>query len=144
MSDRPVEAPQTFELSGHELRYSPPDLLDLSIRGPFTPADSARFLEVVFDTGSQKGPFFLRCDVRGMTEVPSQSRALLSRIERPYPYLGIAFVGASFPMRVIIDTILRAGNLLVPTYFGFPFAFHADWDAAGAWIARVRGERSPV
>jgi len=142
MIDRPTEMSQKIELGAHRLRWSPPDLLDLVIRGVFGPKEAAEFLRVVFETGDKYGKFFLRCDVRAMTEVPPQSRALLSRLDRPYPYRGIALVGASFPMRILIDTILRAGRTLGPRYFGFPATFHEDWESAGAWISKERGEHS--
>lgn len=127
----------------HQIRFEPPDTARFLGIGAFTPNEARKYLHTIYDFGDHHGNFYLLLDCERTTSGMSpEVRKILTDVPRPYPFHGIIGYNASFSMRVITTTVVKAGRLLFPDKFPFPLAFLATEQEATAQRNAWRSERA--
>lgn len=127
----------------HQIRFEPPDTARFVAVGYFKPDEARKYLKTIYDFADNHGHFYLLLDCeRGTSGMPPEGRKILTDVPRPYPFHGIIGYNASFGMRVITTTVIKAGRLLFPDKFPFPLAFFATEQEAIAQRDAWRSERA--
>lgn len=139
-ADAGKEAEAETKIVGtHEFQFVPPDEIRFVLRGVLNDDDTRSYLDFLFAQGDKAGrKLYSAYDLSAWERVSEESRKLVINVERPYPYAALAIVGASFSTRALASMILRAGGLVAPKKFGFPWKFVASMAEAHAWFEELR------
>jgi hypothetical protein len=124
------------ELIGrHEHRFLPPNRVYMALHGLIDSheieAQNGFLRKCAEDCGQRLRAICDLADFEGMTV---GARRYVVRMDRNYPYIGMAFVGGSFMTRTVASTVLRAGQLLAPQHFNFPVFFGKTLEECETWL----------
>lgn len=132
-----------ISIGAHQIRFEAPDTVRFVGVGFFTPAEARKYLDTIYDMSDRHGNLYLLLDCeRATSGMPPEARKILTNVPRPYPFYGIAGYNASFSMRVITTTVIKAGRLLFPEKFPFPLAFFSGEQEALAQRDTWRAQRA--
>ena len=122
----------------HELRFRPPDRLYMTMRGIIDASHiEAQNMHLRAYAKRYGRPLRAICDMAQVQEIPAEARKVAVQMNHEYPYAGLAIVGASFAIRTIASTLVRAGQILAPHHFKFPIFFAKTPAEAEAWLAEL-------
>lgn len=127
-----------WTFGGHRLWIEAPDLVLLEMHGSFDLPSMEAFLLLAHDLGDRIGPFVLLSDMRDVQGVPAAARKRMTQVEQAYPYRACAVFGASFAIGIVVTMAYKAGRMLAPSAFPFPFAVFVKEAQARAWVAQFR------
>jgi hypothetical protein len=135
----PFDSPTLrWELGRHVIRWEPPDLLFVSLRGPASVADAAQ-VQAIYDAVHERaGNFYVVFDTSRLEFMEAGARAAWIRRDKPYPIRHVVAFGASFALRTLIITVYRAGRLVAPASFPFPFEWAENEEKARLRIDEIR------
>ena len=135
--------PARYEIGRHLIVVEQDDLVRLAFRGRMTGPEAVRLKQVVYDLGERLGELDFLVDIGELESFDAGGRAQFARPERPYPFRDVMIFGGSFASRMLIATIVRAGRLIVPQYFGFSTEFVSTEQEARARLTAIRaGKRN--
>jgi len=127
------------------IRWEPPDVLFVALRGAASAADAAT-LGAIYDAVDERaGHFYVVFEAAELAFVDPGARAAWVRRDKPYPIRHVLAYGASFSVRTLVFTVYRAGRLISPASFPFPFEWVASEEEARARVATLRaaGQEGP-
>ena len=131
--------PMTVQVGRHEFAFTPPDEACFTFLGDFNETHVDGYLDFMFQCGDRCGEqLYGIYDLRQFTRVTGGARKRVVKVERPYPLVALAAVGASFATRTAAGMILTAGKLVAPHAFKFSIKFVANRDEARAWFDELR------
>lgn len=135
----PLDAPTpSWEIGRHLVRWERPDLVFLALRGPTSATEAARIRAIYAEIGERVGPYHVVFDASELVFIEAGSRAAWLRDDQPYPFRSVIVFGANFSTRAVVMTVYRAGRLVAPSLFKFPFEFVATEEDARARIHELR------
>ncbi|MDI1448486.1 hypothetical protein [Polyangium sp. 6x1] len=136
----PLDTPTpTWEVNRNEVRWEPPDLVRVTLRGVTTKADSLRMKAIYDEISERGGPFYALVDGTQLESLEPTARTSWTKQEdKPYPIRHAVAFGASFAMRTLVMTLYRAARILAPSRFPFPVEFVATEPEARARIDELR------
>lgn len=136
-----MSAAVAFDLAvgAHRIRLEPPDLLSIAFVGPFTVEQAQTVVQTTLDTSEGIGPLLISVDVsRFQSSGPKIREVFAKGAQREYQIQAMAFWGASFPVRMAMMMVIRAGRALKGDIFKFPLEFKATEEEARKWLLGMR------
>lgn len=125
-------------LGEHALRYEPPDLLFLDWRGTLEASDIETLSSFTETARERSGaPLYLVVDARAARGISGAARKGVSNLARRKYWHATLCHGADFKLRVLIELIVNAVNLLVKE--PLPLVFVGSEAEARDWV-RARRE----
>jgi hypothetical protein len=122
----------------HRFWMEAPDLLCMTMHGDLHLPAAEAYMRLVEELGERYGTFVFLVDMRDIGDIGPGVRSRLARVGRPYPYRAIAVYGASFAVRILSTTIIKAGRGLAPFAFPFEVGFFRTEHEARFYLARFR------
>lgn len=130
------------KIGAHEFNFVPPDQLQFVMRGKFRDVDAVKYLEFInAHTPEEKGLVYGAYDLTHMTQMDDAARKRVISVKQPYAFGGLAIIGASFPIRTLSNMLFRAGKIIAPQYFNYPYKFVASMGDANSWFDELRSKR---
>lgn len=135
----------TVACGKHEFQFVPPDQVRFVFRGDFEESDADAYFDFIFKHADQCNKrLYSAYDLSAFKRASEGGRKRVINVGRPYPYAALAIVGANFSTRAVAGMILRAGRLVAPKTFNFPYKFVASMDDADAWFDELRNRKSRI
>jgi hypothetical protein len=111
------------------------------MRGVLEDDEAAAYLDFIrAHTPGGNGVLYVVYDLTHLKRIAEGARKRTTKVERPYPFGGLAIVGANFSTRTLVDMILRAARLFKPEFVAFPHEFFVSVDAANSWFDELRNK----
>lgn len=134
--------PKSLHLDTHEFHFVPPDLIRFTFRGSLSDEVTKQYLDFIYDRATEiNGSLYVIYDLSAWTRIDERARKRVTKVDRPYPFAGMAIIGTSFTIQALANMIIRAVKLIRPDYWSFPHKFFANVADAEAWIAEIREKR---
>ncbi|MBK9258937.1 MAG: STAS/SEC14 domain-containing protein [Polyangiaceae bacterium] len=128
------------EIGKHVIRVEN-GILQVLFSGRVSVEEAKRIQACVLEAGDRFGLLAALVDLDGLADFDSGSRAHFARPSRPYPFYAVAYYGGSFPVRVLILTVMRAGKLIVPKAFDFELQTFEKEAEARRFLETARAKR---
>jgi hypothetical protein len=120
----------------HGVRFVSSDAVELELRGDLALDEAACILRELDARLVAQGRLFILCEVSQLGNLTVGARGhLRHRPKRRAPYV-IAYVGAGFKMRVVVDLLDRAAKLLGQDRIYY--CFFDRKEEARTWLAGIR------
>jgi hypothetical protein len=129
------------DVGTHQLILEKPDIARIVWRGESTAKDIRELYDqtdAYFGVGTR---FYALVDLSGLTVVGPESRKAAAAEPRAKLVLAIAYVGASFHMRIVMTMFNKALRMINGEKTA-PMAFFPTLDAARQWIDADRNRRA--
>lgn len=137
-----IEA-RLIHVGAHEFEFVPPDKLRFTLRGALADDDAATYLDFIYAHAAKgMGRLYVSYDLAEMTRIDGQARQRVAKVLRPYPFAGIAIVGASFSTRMLVGMIIRAAKIIKPEFVDFPHKFMGSMAEADTWFDELRNKKA--
>ncbi len=136
VANAPEESTADFYVNEHRLRFVPPDIMRVWWNGPCTRNDFER----IFEYGEQcmgNRKHFVLADFSRLQTIDQQTRKEAIEDQRVKRVAGLAVIGTTFHMRVLLGFIARAVEFFHPEDHGHTRFFATDAEAL-QWIAQER------
>lgn len=131
--------PTSILVGPHEFQFVPPDEVHFAFRGEFNVDEVDEYLDFMFQWGDRcNGQLYACYDLSKFTRVGDVVRKRVVNVDRPYPLVGLAVIGATFATRTVAGMILTAGKLVAPQSFTFAVKFMPTVVDARAWFGELR------
>lgn len=131
--------PTSVRVGAHEFESVSLDTLRFTFRGDLTDAEAAQYLDFVHARANEAdGLLYTVYDLSALTRIDEKARRRITNIGRPYPFAGLAVIGANFTIRALAQMIIRAIKIIKPEIWSFPHKFVANQAEADAWIDELR------
>lgn len=133
--------PEAFDLAigTHRIRFEPPDLFSVSFVGPFTVEEAQTLVKTTLETCERVGSLLIAVDVSGFQSSGAKIREVFAKgAQSMYQIRAMAIWGASFPVRMAMMMVIRAGRALKEDVFKFPVEFLATEEDARKWLMGQR------
>jgi hypothetical protein len=127
-------SPERIPVGPHFFTIVEPDLLILEFADPIAPDDVRETLDLLLQTAKERGPCKVLMDISLLKGIPRDVRAELRARREPAKHAALAFVGAPFGMRIVIDMVIAAVRLLRPERPRYPHSFFDRKEDALAWL----------
>ena len=125
-----------FEIGGHQFRFLPPDIFLIRWRGPGTTNDFEQLFTYVDRLVPSKA-IFVVADVSDLGTIDRAVRKMVSTDPRMQCVRGLALLGASFHIRVLLGMMSKAMNFFHSHPRAKVFTSESEGEAL-AWIAKER------
>jgi len=126
-------------IGSHEVQFAPPDVIHVIIRGVLDEADVRELIHLTTSQSDLLGSkMCCICDMSQFERMTSAVRKVSVSVDRPYPYYAVAFLGASFATRTILEMVMRAGRIVSRKHFHFTHKFVISNDEALAFFDEQR------
>jgi hypothetical protein len=135
--NRMPDAPQLFSIGPHRLRFEPPDLFCMEWIGDVAPEHMLALFEVTERMAEGRRPLFGMVNVTRMGTMGGETRKVTASDPRMKLLAATAFVGASFPTRVLA-TMLQKAYALFRRNDALEVAFFDEEAPARGWLAEQR------
>ena len=120
----------------HSLKYEPPDTIVVVLHGSVDEDDAAVISKHMVDWSDGAPCLLVIVDIRQLSSMSQQARKVGASMGYRLPPRATAVVGGSFAVRMLMDLVLRASELLGTKK---RFTKHCpDEAAARAWVAEMR------
>jgi hypothetical protein len=120
----------------HFIRVEGDDFMTLEFHGLITAADMAAILQEYDARLLAQGRLFVLCNMSEAGDMMPEARATAKRRPKGLPWSYIAYVGASFGKRVVIDMLMRA--IAVLSRVMTTHRFFDNEAEARAWLLEMR------
>ncbi|MDI1448907.1 STAS/SEC14 domain-containing protein [Polyangium sp. 6x1] len=128
-----------FDLIPDIARFEPPDIIVFRLVREMTADEAERVFAFLKEAGPRMGGLFSMTDVSVHFARVSVSAALeFNRKFNPRMIRAAAVVGASYRMRTLSETLIRAARLLKLEIASAPVRYFDDHASARAWFDEVR------
>ncbi|MDC3956702.1 STAS/SEC14 domain-containing protein [Polyangium jinanense] len=128
------DSTERIRFGPHVVTFVPPDLLVLEFAVPLEVDDCNRVLDHVYRTTAERGPCKVLMDITPLKSVPRDLREAVRARKDASKHAALAFVGAPFGVRVVLEMIIAAIRILKPERPRYPFAFFDHKEEALAWL----------
>ena len=112
----------------------PPDLLVLEMADPLEVDHVTRVLDLLLEIGLSRGPHKVLMDISRVKSVPRDVREAIRSRNVAARHAAVAFVGAPFHVRIVLEMIIAAIRILKPERPRYPYAFFDRKDDALTWL----------
>ena len=135
-ANRTDAKPIEVAVGKHSLRYEPPDTIVVVLQGSVDEEDAVVISKQAVDWSEGAPCLLVIVDVRQLSSMSQQARKVGASMGYRLPPRATAVVGGSFAVRMLMDLVLRASELLGTKK---RFTKHCpDEAAARAWVAEMR------
>ncbi|UQA59494.1 hypothetical protein [Polyangium aurulentum] len=136
-----LDAP--FDILPEIARFEPPDIVVFHPVRPLTAESAEQILAFMRDAASRTGGLFTASDVSGPVVQLSMSTSLEfnRRFDRSM-IRAAAVIGASYRMRILAESLVRAARLLRLEVASSPIRYFDDLTTARAWFDEIRQQRA--
>ncbi|MDI1482642.1 hypothetical protein [Polyangium sp. y55x31] len=133
-----LDAP--FDLVPEIARFEPPDIVVFSLgHRDLTDAEAAQIVAFTRDAAARTGGLFSVTDATvHLTRVNVGAALAFNRQFTPSIIRAAAVIGASYRMRTVSETLIRAARLLKLEIAKSPIRYFDDHASARAWFAELR------
>lgn len=132
-----LDAP--FDIVPDIARFEPPDIISFRLAREMEAKEAERIIAFVREAAPKTGGLFSMTDASvPLPRVSINAAIAFNRQFNPRLLRAAAVVGASYSMRVLSETLVRAARLLKLEVAQSPVRYFDDADAARAWFAALR------
>ncbi|MDI3288072.1 hypothetical protein [Polyangium sp. 15x6] len=128
------DSPERIAVGPHLVTILPPNMLLVDFGSPLDGSQAGRILDLMWQTGSRRGPLKVLMDITQVTNVPRGVRESIRTRNTESTTAALAFVGARFGVRVAIDMIIAAVRILRPDVPVYPHGFFGRKEEALTWL----------
>jgi len=128
-------------IGAHRLQLKPPDLARVQWNGSISGDEMREVLDVTHTWLGPKGSVFAVANLAKLGEIPIEVRRVVASHPRAKRIAAIAFINATFQLRVLLTMMQKAVDLLHPTR-GTRVGFFDDEASALAWLDGERERAS--
>jgi len=129
---------KTEFIGRHEHRFQPPNRVYIVLHGVIDAREIEAQNAFLRDRSEEAGKRLRSiCNLDDFEGMTTDARRYIVKMDREYPYVGMAFAGGNFMSRTVAGTVLRAARHLAPHHFTFPIFFGKTIEECEKWLDGV-------
>lgn len=124
----------------HEFRFTPPRSLHFILRETLTETDAEAYIAFIHQHSAQADDVVLEATIElgELRRVTQSAQTTFIKAPQRYPYNGVAFVGAAFSIRILVEMIIKAGKVVAADQFKFDHKFVNSVAEAELFFEKLR------
>ena len=129
-------------ISEHRVFIEDDGLFIIEFRGPMSAADMGEILREHDGKLAADRDLFVLSDLRALTTVEPTARHALGTRPKGLPGYCVAYMVPNYRMKMVMDLVIRAANVLTPSKV--VHRFFDDAEEARRWLREMRRNRHPA
>lgn len=132
---------KSFAIGRHVVSLEAPSYVSVVLDGPMSVEEAESFTQIVRELALTEGGIYLLADATRFVSSGARVRKVIAEGNLfTGPVRALAVFGASFPLRITINMVVKASMHLFPGRFDFPFELVGSESQARAFLAKHRAE----